>query len=78
MTFRPLTLFWGGVVAGGLVGAAATVGVLYDRPGSAAVKKVGRILGVAPPAGGTWAAGRLAASRREYAYGHDSHLRVGR
>ena len=73
MTFRLLTRFWGGVVAGCLVGAVATVVVLYDRPGSAAVRKVGRMLGVAPQAGGTGAAGSAAASRREYAYGHDRH-----
>lgn len=71
MTSRPLALLWGGLVVGCLVGTATTVGVLYHRPGSAAVRKVARMLGVGSNAGRTGDTG--AASRREYAYGHDSH-----
>lgn len=70
MTFKPLTLLWAGLVVGCLIGTATTVGVLYNRPGSAAVRKVARILGVGPEAG---VAGASATTRREYAYGHDSH-----
>jgi len=61
MTFRPLAPFWGGVVAGCLIGTAATVGVLYHRPGSAAVNKVGRILGIGQPADGPGSARSVAA-----------------
>lgn len=70
MTWRTLALLWAGIVVGGLIGTAATVGVLYHRPGSAAVGKVARMLGVGSRAGD---ASARAASRRDYAYGHDSH-----
>lgn len=39
MTWRTLALLWAGIVVGGLIGTAATVGVLYHRPGSAAGEK---------------------------------------
>jgi hypothetical protein len=64
MKFRPHTLFVAGVVAGCLVGTAATVGVLYHRPGSAAMRRAGRILGLVPRPDGSGRPGARAASGR--------------
>lgn len=63
MTSRSLVLLCGGVVFGCLVGMAVTVGVLYHRPGSAAVRKVGLILGIGGKA--DWAGPQGASRRRE-------------
>ena len=74
MSIEPRLLrFLGGLIAGCACGALVMLALLYDRPGSAAVRKAGRLLGVLPAVVVAERPAVRAGNDREYAYGHDTH-----
>ena len=73
MTVRPFALFWGGLVAGCLCGTVATMAMLHKLPGFRSLRNLLPIPASSTQAVANRNAGAPAASKREYAFGHDRH-----